>query len=100
VDYTCPATTNGGLWCNAPIGRNSLVGPGFTNVDFSATKAFKITERARFTFQANFFNIFNHPNFGVPGADIHNLGTFGISTATFGDNGGHRITQLALRFDF
>jgi hypothetical protein len=100
TDFTCPASVNGGLWCNAPIGRNTLTGPGFVNLDFSATKTIKLTERAVFTFQANFFNLLNHPNFEVPGNDMHNPGTFGVSTATFGDNGGHRITQLAVRFDF
>jgi hypothetical protein len=68
-------------------------------VDFSATKKFKINERAGVTFQANFFDLFNHPNFLVPS---HNLasGTNGLLTGTLGDRGGHRITQLAVRLDF
>ena len=109
VRYTCPANVNGGFWCNAPIGRNSIFGPHFANVDFNIAKRFKITESAGLTFQANFFDLFNHPNFLPPG--ISAIGTaaggtndlssdFGKSTATAGDNGGHRITQLALRFDF
>jgi len=99
VPYTCPESVNGGLWCDPPIGRNSIVGPGFVNVDFSATKRFKITEGSSLTFQANFFDLFNHPNFEVPDNSATSL-TFGQSTSTFGDNGGHRVTQLALRFDF
>jgi len=98
--YTCPASVNGGLWCNAPIGRNSITGPGLANVDFSATKRFKVTEGSGLTFQANFFDLFNHPNFGVPASNIHTLSTFGSSTTTLGDDGGHRVTQLAVRFDF
>ncbi len=98
--YTCPTTVNQGLWCNPPIGRGSISGPGFMNVDFSATKSFKVTESSSFTFQANFFDLFNHPNFGQPDANFNAPSTFGNSVTTFGDYGGHRITQLAVRFDF
>ncbi len=99
VRYTCPTSVNGGLWCDPPIGRNSLTGPAFVNVDFSATKKFKITESSALTFQANFFDLFNHPNFEVPTANSSS-GTFGQLTSTLGDSGGHRVTQLAVRFDF
>ena len=103
--FTCPASENEGLWCNAPIGRNSVYGPGGVNVDFNITKRFKITERSGLTFQANFFDLFNHPNFLNPTAgnagstNIRNA-DFSKSRATWGDSGGHRVTQLALRFDF
>jgi len=100
VPYTCPTSVNQGLWCNAPIGRNSMTGPGFMNVDFSATKRFRITESSGLTFQANFFYVFNHPNFEVPGTNYNSPSTYGISGSTFGDSGGHRITQLAVRLDF
>lgn len=99
VRYVCPASVNDGLWCNPPIGRNSATGPGYMNVDFSATKKFKINERAAFTFQANFFDLFNHPNFYIPTTNLSSS-TFGRSVQTYGDRGGHRITQLAVRFDF
>lgn len=98
--YTCPSDQNGGLWCLVPIGRNTLYGPKNTVVDFSATKKFKITESSSLQFQANFFNLFNHPNFINPEANVANAGTFGQLTQTLGDNGGHRVTQLAVRFDF
>ena len=97
--YVCPATVNGGLWCDPPIGRNSITGPGLMNMDFSATKRFRINERAGVTFQANFFDVFNHPNFTVPTFNSSS-GTYGRSTATLGDDGGHRVTQLAVRIDF
>jgi hypothetical protein len=96
---SCPPTVNGGFWCDAPVGRNTLFGPKNTIVDFSATKKFKITETSSLTFQANFFDLFNHPNFQPPTADITSS-NFGQSVQTLGDNGGHRITQLAVRFDF
>jgi len=103
--FACPANVNGGFWCNANTGRNSIPGPMFTNVDFGVAKAFRITERTKLSFQANFFDLFNHPNFVNPGA--FNTGSnniqspqFGQSLQTYGNTGGHRVTQLALRFDF
>ena len=98
----CPTSVNLGLWCDSgEMQRNGLVGPGFFNTDFGLGKSIKINERAAFKFEANFFNIFNHPNFQTP---VNNLaaGNFGESTSTFGNQqtGGPRITQLALRFDF
>jgi hypothetical protein len=101
---SCPLNVNGGLWCNGPIGRNSISGPGFMNVDFSAKKKFKITERSALTFQANFFDLFNHPNFAVPAFNDASPNTFGKSLSTISGPGvaeaGHRVTQLAIRFDF
>lgn len=41
--------------------------PGFTWFDFSVAKRFKITEKASFRLSAQFFNVFNHPNFGFAG---------------------------------
>jgi len=108
ISFTCPASVNDGLWCNSPIKRNSLIGPAGAVVDFNVTKNFKINERAGVTFQANFFNLFNHPNFIGPTAGIggsSNLGASDFSQSrttwsTAGGDGGHRVTQLALRFDF
>jgi len=43
---SCPTSVNGGFWCNAPIGRNSLIGPAFANVDFgSARNSKSMSER-------------------------------------------------------
>ena len=98
----CPPNVNMGLWCEAgEMQRNSLVGPGFFNSDFGVKKSFKITERAGLRFEANFFNLFNHPNFQTP--VVNQAATnFGQSTSTYSNqqSGGPRITQLALRFDF
>jgi hypothetical protein len=97
----CPPSVNGGLWCNPPIGRNSIFGPSAAIVDFNVTKSFKVTERVVLGLQANFFDLFNHPNFLPPtSGGSQTSSTFGQSTLTWGDNGGHRVTQLALRLDF
>jgi len=110
-DVQCPLSMNNGLWCEGPgarqTGRNTLTGPNYQDIDFSVAKRFKISERAAFQFQANFFNLFNRANFAIPVGNFANCspdpvtfactGTFGKSTATLGNP---RITQLALRFDF
>jgi hypothetical protein len=108
---TNPAINNhGGLWCNPNLSRNVVPGPMFTNIDFGVSKSIKITERVGFRFDANFFDLLNHPNFENPGASGgggnggggNDFGSsqFGQSTETYGNEGGHRVTQLAIRFDF
>ncbi len=93
--YTCPASVNNGQWCSSPQGRGTMTGPGFQNVDFNVTKTFRIVENVRLQLQGNFFNLFNHPNFGNPGFNLSS-GTFGRSTSAYAP----RITQLAARLDF
>jgi hypothetical protein len=46
--------------------RDSLVGPGLAELDFSALKETHITERLNLQFRAEFFNIPNHTNFLTP----------------------------------
>jgi hypothetical protein len=48
------------------LGRNALRGPDFVWSDFYLTKWFALTERVRLRFDTQFFNVFNHPNFGLP----------------------------------
>jgi len=50
------------------FGRNVLTGPFFWNIDFSAIKNTKLSERFTLQFRAEFFNIFNHPDWGLPDA--------------------------------
>jgi len=74
-----PVTGNpGGLYFNpnafvaAPLGtfgnsgRLSLRGPAFNDTDLAVTKDTKIRENVGLQFRAEFFNIFNHVNWGVP----------------------------------
>jgi hypothetical protein len=58
-------------------GRSVIQGPGIQNIDFSVLKDFRVTERATFRFRADFFNLFNHANFGLPGATL-NTPAFGV----------------------
>ena len=48
------------------LGRNALRGPNFAWSDFYLTKWFPLTERVKLRFDVQFFNVFNHPNFGLP----------------------------------
>jgi hypothetical protein len=48
------------------LGRNALRGPNFFWSDFYLTKWLPLTERLKLRFEGQFFNIFNHPNFGLP----------------------------------
>jgi hypothetical protein len=67
-------------------GRNILIAPGAANVDFSTFKRFslaRLREATELQVRAEFFNFFNHPQFGVPnnrvdiaqGASITTLST-------------------------
>jgi hypothetical protein len=49
------------------LGRNALRGPDFTWSDFYLTKWFALSERWKLRFDVQFFNVFNHPNFALPG---------------------------------
>jgi hypothetical protein len=46
--------------------RNAFVGPNFRSFDFSIAKNTKLTEKLNMQLRADFFNIFNHPNFANP----------------------------------
>src|SRR5207302_983233 len=48
------------------LGRNTLIGPGIVNLDFSLAKSFPIDERHSVDFRAEMFNLPNHPYFAVP----------------------------------
>ncbi len=48
------------------LGRNALRGPQFFWSDFYLTKWFPLSERVKLRFESQFFNVFNHSNFGVP----------------------------------
>ncbi len=48
------------------VGRNALRGPLFTSSDLYITKSFNFTEKLRFRIDGQFFNVFNHPNYGLP----------------------------------
>jgi Carboxypeptidase regulatory-like domain len=48
------------------LGRNALRGPDFVWNDFYLTKWFRVSEHVKLRLESQFFNLFNHPNFGLP----------------------------------
>jgi len=66
--------------------RNQTYSPSFTDTDFTIMKGFKIpilhSDTGKFYVGAQFFNLFNHPNFAAPGHDIANRTTLGSITST------------------
>jgi hypothetical protein len=63
--FTLPASGQQG---NFP--RNVLRGFPVSQVDLALRREFKIREPIRLQLRAEFFNFFNHPNFGAPVTDI------------------------------
>ena len=76
-------------------GRNILTGPGIQQWDVSLIKRNPLTEKLNLEFRAEFFNIFNHPNFGLPGATI-NTQAAGVITGAASP----RDIQLGLKLKF
>ena len=50
--------------------RNTLSGPGYSNVNLSLFKDFAIWRNVRFQFRAESQNLFNHPSAGNPNSEI------------------------------
>ncbi|MBI3939680.1 MAG: hypothetical protein HY315_02495 [Acidobacteria bacterium] len=48
------------------LGRNTIIGPGLIDFDFSLRKDFSVAETGNVSFRAEFFNIFNRANFQAP----------------------------------
>jgi hypothetical protein len=93
--------------------RNVLRGFGAAQADIAFQRQFRLTMQLRF--RGEFFNIFNHPNFGLPIVDLTSS-QFGYSTEMLASSlgsggangglnplyqiGGPRSIQLALKLQF
>jgi len=97
------------------MGRNLFRDSGFRNFDFSVAKNWHFGEKVRAQFRAEFFNIFNHPNFANPYGGQNGFGLNDPSAPGFGcgcatpdvaaanpviGSGGSRAVQLGLKFTF
>lgn len=91
------------------LGRDSIFGPGYSNLDFSLTKNTQLRDRLNMQLRAEFFNILNHPNFALPNGTVNpGLGPAGVITQTPDvaqgnpglGGGGPRVVQLAAKFTF
>ena len=81
------------------LGRNVVIGPGFSNTDFAIIKNTKVGETLRVQFRAEFFDLFNHANFGAPG-NVVGTPAFGQITSTrfpTGESGSSRQIQFAMK---
>ncbi len=84
------------------LGRNVVIGPGFNNTDFSVIKNTRLGEDLRVQFRAEFFDLFNHANFGPPGTVV-GTPAFGQITSTrfpTGESGSSRQVQFAVKLVF
>ena len=97
------------------LGRNAMRGFSVYQVDFAIRRQFKFDERIYLQFKAEFFNIFNHPNFADPVGSL-SLSTYGTSQSMLGRSlgsggvsggfnplyqiGGPRSVQLSLKLGF
>ena len=88
--YTDPAR---GTFGNAGVG--TVRGPGYTTLDTSIEKSFRISEDQRLQFRTDFINLFNSP--------IFNGGQRSVTNARFGEitsaQGSRRI-QFGFRYEF
>jgi hypothetical protein len=75
---------------NAGVG--TMRGPGYRNFDFTLAKDFHVNERVRVQFRTEFFNAFNHANFGPPNIARDSSGFGQILTAS-----NARIIQFGLK---
>ncbi len=84
------------------LGRNVVIGPGFNNTDFSVIKNTRLGERMRLQFRAEFFDLFNHANFGQPGNVVGSAAFGRITNTRFptGESGSSRQVQFALKLIF
>ena len=97
------------------FGRNVLRGFGAWQADVAFQRQFHFTDKVGLRFRSEFFNLFNHPNFGPPDNTLTNplfgqstqtlASSFGAGGANGGFNplyqiGGPRSIQLALKLEF
>lgn len=95
----CPPPVVGDGFDLGRIGRDAVRGPDQRNVDFAITKRTAVpgwTERSILEFRAEFFNLFNTPQFSNPTSTVP-LATLGSITST---SVAPRIIQFALKYNF
>ncbi|MGD0459637.1 MAG: hypothetical protein ABSC21_18060 [Terriglobia bacterium] len=103
--YNVPAHPVDASGTAEPIGRfgncgvGILEGPGTATFSMSAGKTFHLNERFGLRYEAQFSNLFNLANWGLPNMNI--TGKFGlISSSQEVAQAGPRTIQMSLRFQF
>ncbi|MBI1955416.1 MAG: TonB-dependent receptor [Acidobacteria bacterium] len=78
------------------LGRNTFRGPSYTMWNFSLAKQVAVSERVNLQLRADWFNLWNHHNFGNPVATMNSGADFGTNTT---DPGG-RTMLLNMKVSF
>jgi hypothetical protein len=95
INTSCFVAPPAGQLGNAS--RVPAIGPDFVNTDFSVIKQFALPRKEMgLNFRAEFFNLFNHAQFGMPVNDVSASG-FGAVNSTVNNP---RLIQLALKLSF
>ena len=76
------------------LGRNTLIGPGFFNVDAGLMRDFRVGGRRRIQLRWEVFNATNHPSYGLPNSNLLSP-DFGTIRGTVGSP---RQMQFGLKF--
>jgi hypothetical protein len=85
--------TDAGQFGNA--GRNIARGPSYTNVDVSLVRTLALGDDLRLQLRGECFNVLNHPNFGLPVADLNSANFGRILSA-----GPPRLMQFGFKLIF
>ena len=78
------------------VGRNTVYGPGMQTMDLGVVRTFNLSEKVAFETRGEFFNAFNHTNFGTPNRFV-NTANFGSITEVTTPG---REIQLSARLSF
>jgi outer membrane receptor protein involved in Fe transport len=82
-------------------GRNFLIGPDYKDVDFSVLRDIHLGRESRLLqFRAEFFNLFNHPNFDLPSSNFDGNAFGALQSANAFGGRPPRQVQLGLKFLF
>ena len=95
--FTAPASNIGRF---GTCGSGILEGPGTATFSMSAGKSFALTERVAFRYEAQFANLFNILNKGVPNMNVGSSGFGSISQSQPVEQAGPRSIQMTLRLSF
>jgi hypothetical protein len=116
---SCPSSVSGGTptpvgsvgcWFNTSAfavpdaftfgdsGRNAFRAGRFNNVDLTIARSFPFKEKFSVLFRSDAFNLFNHPNLGIPDATVGDLNFGRVTGLRTNDN--MRVLQLSLRLTF
>ncbi len=83
------------------VGRGVYSGPGLADLDVSVMKMTRLSERMRLQFRSEFFNILNHPNWGVPNQTVFSGTAFNASVGLINATATNsRQIQFALKLMF